>query len=488
MALDREREAFVAARRFGLGARPGEVASYRADPRAAVIAELDPISALLEDPRLPSSAAAFRTTWTYLAEEARLRRAPPPQVGAAAPQTIAPPLVALEKVTPKTVTAREATQKPPIVKVPPSPIEAIFRDELVARLNRQVATATPFVERLVNFWSNHFCISASKNAHVKAAAGAYEREVIRPHVLGRFHDMLLASAQHPAMLYYLDNSASTGPTSPSGLRTKRGLNENLGREILELHTLGVDGGYDQADVTAFATALTGWSFSDMKAKTAEPGTFSFFAERHSPGSVRILGRNYPQTGVDQAERALADFARHPATARHIARKLVRHFVGDVTPPGLANRLAAVFRETDGDLRAITVALVEADEAWSAPPIKVLSPWELLVATGRMLGIDWNFGEANRMLFLFGQPLWNVPFPAGWPDEDETWAAPASLLELLDAVSALARRNAGDRNVPRLAEETLGPFLRARTRQTIERAETRDTALALLVMSPDFLRR
>jgi uncharacterized protein (DUF1800 family) len=387
-----------------------------------------------------------------------------------------------------TATPKDLPTPQPLAKLGPDPSLATFRDELVARLDRQTATSTPFLERLVNFWSNHFCISVPKSSLVMAAAGAYEREVIRAHVLGRFHDMLLAAVRHPAMLAYLDNNNSIGPTSPAGLRTKRGLNENLGREIIELHTLGVDGGYTQADVAAFATALTGWSFPGMNSKKVEPATFFFFPERHSPGTVRILGKDYPQVGVDQAEAALADFARHPATARHVARKLVRHFVGDTAPPGLVDRLAAVFRQSDGDLRAVTVSLVEADEAWTAPPVKVLSPWDLLVATGRMLGIDWSFAEATRMLTLFGQPLWSVPFPAGWPDEDEAWAAPASLLELLDAVSALARRNAGDRNVLRLAEATLGPFLHQQTRRTIEQAATRDTALALLVMSPDFLRR
>ena len=486
MALDRERAAFVAARRFGLGARPGEIASYRSDPRAAVRAQLDPAAARLDDPKLPSSPEAFRAYWAYSNEVTRLREDYKRQLEASTARRGPPPGWTTVEAKSDLMAEPAPVPPPPPLKLPPAVDQTLSSEELVARLERQVTTTTPLVERLVNFWSNHFCISVQKNPLVRSAAGAYEREVVRPHVLGRFHDMAVASARHPAMLVYLDNFNSIGPTSPYGLRTKRGLNENLGREIIELHTLGVDGGYTQADVTAFATALTGWSYADTKG--AEPGTFVFFADRHSPGPVRILDKDYPQPDVEQGEAALADFARHPSTARHVTRKLVRHFVGDDAAPGLADRLAGVFLETEGDLGAVTAALLDADEAWNAPPAKVLSPWDLLVATGRMLDIDWSPAEANRMLNLFGQPLWNVPFPSGWPDDDYAWAAPNALLELLSAVSTLSRRNAGDRNVLRLANDALGPFLGAQTRRTIERAETRDIGLSLLIMSPDFLKR
>ena len=489
MTMDRERAAFVASRRFGLGAAPGEIERYRADPRGAVLAQLDPAAARLADPQLVSSAEALRRVWDEVERVKKLRESGTLQpAGFPQAQGSAPPASATSSERTRPTTGGAATAPAAPMTQPPSIEMQIFQVEFTARLGRQISTTTPFVERLVNFWSNHFCIAVDKNGAVRASAGAYEREVIRPFVLGRFRDMLMASAHHPAMLMYLDNTVSVGPRSTNGLRTNKGLNENLGREILELHTLGVDGGYSQADVTAFSTALTGWSASYVLLKGVEPGKFHFFPDRHEPGSVRILGKDYDQNGPAQAEEALEDFARHPATARHMGRKLVRHFVGDDAPAGLADRLAAVFHDTDGDLMAVSRALAEADETWSAPPAKVLSPWDFLIATGRMLGIDWSYGEATRMLNLFGQPLWNVPFPQGWPDDDEAWAASASLLELLDAVAALARRNGGDRNVARLADETLGSFLHPQTRRTVARAETPELALTLLLMSPDFLRR
>lgn len=472
MARDRERASFVAVRRFGLGARPGEIVALRDDPRGAVLAQLQPRAGLLASSDLPSTVEALRRYWVYIAEVKRLREAEPPK-----------PMAAAAPNSPST-----AAMSPMPAPMPASVPEQLHRGEFEARLDRQLSTTTPMVERLVNFWSNHFCVASRKGPMLRTVAGAYEREVVRPHVFGRFADMLSASAHHPAMLAYLDNNVSIGPSSKVGQRSKKGLNENLGREILELHTLGVEGGYSQADVTALSAALTGWDFAGMTAKSGEPGTFLFFPERHQPGPVRVLGKEYAQGGADQAEAIFEDLARHPATARHVARKLVRHFVGDQEPAGLVARLTRVFLDTDGDLRAVSSALVGSDEAWRAPPAKVLPPWDFLVATGRMLGIDWRFGEANRMLSLFGQPLWNVPFPSGWPDDDDAWAAPASLLELLDAVAALARRNAGDRNVPRLADETIGAFLHPETRRTIERAETPEIALTLLLMSPDFLRR
>ena len=481
MNMDRERWPVVASRRFGLGARPGEIASYRSDPRGAVLAQLDPKAALLGDPELLSSPEAIRRWWAFSAEEKMRREAPQPK-----PEAVAP--MAAPAAPPPPAGSTPPQPAPPPAAMPPNLPEQLYRAEVVARLARQSSTTTPLVERLVNFWSNHFCVSTRKGPNIRCAVGAYEREAIRPHVLGRFHDMVMASARHPVMLSYLDNSISVGPGSKAGLRTKKGLNENLGREILELHTLGADGGYSQADVTAFAAALTGWGVVGPQAKDSEPGTFNFDPARHQPGSVHILGKPYDQGGVEQAEAALADFARHPMTARHISRKLVRHFVGDGAPGGLVDRLAVVFRDTDGDLAAVTRSLVEAAEAWSAPPAKILSPWDFLIASGRMLGIDWSYGEANRMLNLFGQPVWSPNFPQGWSDDDDEWAAPSSLLELLDACAVLARRNAGDRNVSRLADETLGAFLHPRTRQAIARSETPEVALTLLLVSPDFLRR
>lgn len=458
MATSPNRDAFIALRRFGLGARPGEAAYLKADPRGAVLATLDPAAApLIGD--LAATPAINRDIWDLHEAEKRARAAAPAAMTA---QPAAPP--------------------------PPRLPARLYQAEIVARLDRQIGSDAPLVERLVNFWSNHFCVSAAKGDFLRGTAGAYEREAIRPHVLGRFVDMLKASAHHPAMLQYLDNQLSVGPNSKAGLKEKKGLNENLAREIMELHTLGVVAGYTQADVTEFARILTGWTLAYRNDREAEPGTAKFVPNRHEPGAFTVMGRRYAEAGAEQLDAALDAFAAHPATARHVARKLARHFAGDAAPDALIDRLARAFQDTGGDLAAVTTALVKSDEAWTPPQAKVLPPWDLLVATGRTLGINWTYPEAARMLNTFGQPTWEVPFPAGWPDDDDAWAAPDSLLEMLDAALALARRNIGDRDPGRLAEAVLGPLLGEPSRQAIRRAGSREEALALLVMSPEFLRR
>ena len=195
-----------------------------------------------------------------------------------------------------------------------------------------------FAERLVVFWSNHFCISANKGGLARMWAGSFEREAIRPHVFGRFADMLKAVEQHPAMLFFLDNQQSLGPDSRAGQNRKRGLNENLAREIMELHTLGVGGGYTQDDVTSLARIITGWTFAGRQGQLGAPGTFVFNANAHQPGPQRLLGKIYEDNGLAQGEAALADIARHPSTAKFIATKFARHFVADDPPPALVARL------------------------------------------------------------------------------------------------------------------------------------------------------
>src|SRR3981081_1016985 len=235
-------------------------------------------------------------------------------------------------------------------------------------------------EARVAFWSNHFCISANKGELARMWAGSFEREAIRPHVLGRFGDMLKAVEQHPAMLFFLDNQQSLGPESRAGQNRKRGLNENLAREIMELHTLGVGGGYSQEDVTSLARIITGWTFAGRQGQLGTPGNFVFNANAHQPGPQRLLGKTYEAGGLGQGEAALADIARHPSTAKFIATKFVRHFVADDPPPALVARLQDVFRKSDGDLKAMTTALLDSDEAWQGPLRQGARPYEVLGAS------------------------------------------------------------------------------------------------------------
>jgi uncharacterized protein (DUF1800 family) len=350
-------------------------------------------------------------------------------------------------------------------------------------------TECGFTERLVVFWSNHFCISAGKGELGRMWAGSFEREAIRPHVLGRFGDMLKAVEQHPAMLFFLDNQQSLGPDSRAGQNRKRGLNENLAREIMELHTLGVGGGYTQDDVTSLARIITGWTFAGRQGQLGPPGNFVFNANAHQPGPQALLGKTYADTGVAQGEAALADIARHPSTAKFIATKFARHFVADEPPPALVARLQAVFRKSDGDLRALATTLVDSDDAWQAPLTKLRSPYEFLVATGRLLAqIPDDPSRYLGGLNLLGQPLWSPTGPNGFPDTNAAWAAPEGMKLRLD-ISAQVASRLGDNVDPRdLLELVAAGAASPETRRTVERAESRQQALALLLMSPEFQRR
>jgi uncharacterized protein (DUF1800 family) len=360
-----------------------------------------------------------------------------------------------------------------------------------------VKSDTALLERLVSFWSNHFAVSALKGGAVRAIAGAYEREAIRPHVLGRFETMLMAVEQHPAMLIYLDNQLSIGPNSPAGRNRKRGLNENLAREILELHTLGVDGGYSQTDVTNLASLITGWAIAGQGGlgglgqgaqDRVPPGSFLFTPNRHEPGQLLVLGKTYGGKGRMSGEQALADLARHPATARHIAGKLASHFVSETPPPKLVAALAETFTRTDGDLAAVTRALVTADEVWTAPAKKVAPPADFAVSLVRGLELKTRPPELMRLANLLGQPLWQVQSPKGWTDEDNAWMGPAAVRERLRAAEKFARE------VPKLADprevaaDLFGTALSDASRQAIARAESREQALEILIMTPEFQRR
>jgi uncharacterized protein (DUF1800 family) len=483
MARDSQ-AALVALNRFGLGARggaSGDLVNAASDPRGFVKAELSRGNgALLEVPGLQSTPALAQAAFAYQLEIRQARMA------AKSAAMDAP------AGSDKTEMSTPATMQPDAPKPPPRPLNIIqktYRAEALARLQRAVIADCGFVERLVVFWSNHFCVSANKGALARMWAGAFEREAIRPHVLGRFGDMLQAVEQHPAMLFFLDNQQSLGPDSRAGLNRKRGLNENLAREIMELHTLGVAGGYSQDDVTSLARILTGWTFAGRLGKLGTPGSFIFNANAHEPGAQLLLGKTYQDNGVAQGEAALADIARHPSTAAFIAGKFARHFVADDPPPALVARLRQAFHSSDGDLKALALALLDSDEAWQAPQTKMRSPYEFLVATGRLLArIPDDPGLYLGGLNLLGQPLWSPAGPNGFPDTNAAWAAPEGMKLRLD-VSAQVASRIGDSIDPRqLLELAAADAASPETRQTVERAESRQQALALLLMSPEFQRR
>jgi len=466
-------DAVIATNRFGLGARPGEMAVAASAPREWLRKQVAGKRELpTELKSVPSSAAAFDVYRQALQERRTARR-----------------------------TRDDKSKDDPVKQVMDSlrqRILPLYLDHVATRYRVATHTQESFRERLVHFWTNHFAVSADK-PQVLALAGTLENEAIRPHLAGSFTEMLLAVEAHPAMILYLDNQGSIGPHSMLAERRVRrtgrqlGLNENLAREILELHTLGVSGGYTQADVTAFAHALTGWSVGGGPQEDAtfdnDTGQFVFRGVAHEPGAQTILGKRYAEAGVDQARTVLRDLARHPATATHIATKLARHFIADSPPQGAVDRLAKVFRDSNGDLPSVHAALIDLPDAWVQTPQKFKTPHEFVVSTFRMLDfIPVQPPQIIAPFQLLGQRPYTPGSPAGWSDIASQWDGPDALLNRIEWSSELAAHT-GKRSEPlKLGDTALGVALTDRTRQAIARAESAAQGITLLMASPDFQRR
>src|SRR5215470_10792728 len=378
MALDPKTQAALALYRFGLGPRVGSIAGIASDPRGALLAELDGAGAgRIGNADLLTSGTAARVAFAFQQAQRAARQAERAAQQAAAPSGgAAPPQMKDQSATPPPA---------PVRNPGPGVPQQIYLAEAKARIHAALGAKIGFLERLVWFWSNHFCVSADKG-NVRQICGAYEREVIRANVLGRFSDMLLAAESHPAMLIYLDNARSIGPDSIAGLRQKRGLNENLAREILELHTLGVRTVYTQEDVTRFANVITGWTVIERR-DPERAGDFVFNPNMHQPGAQTVVGKSYAEGGVEQGRAVLAALARHPATAKHVATKLARHFVADEPPPALVERLAKRFRDTQGDLKEVSKAMVSAPESWDTPRNKLKRPGEWIISAMRAAAVQ-----------------------------------------------------------------------------------------------------
>lgn len=464
--------AAIALNRFGLGARAGE--PLPPDPKGWLLTQFERYT-----PQ-PAAWAALPSGPALVVEYANLFRVVRETTSDAAAEQAA-----------RRTLARETQRQ--------------YRAAVNARAGTALDTPAPFVERLVHFWANHFAVSIEK-APVANLAGAFEAEAIRPHVLGRFEDMLLAVEHHPAMLLYLDQARSTGPGSPAARRAARinperprGLNENLAREILELHTLGVRSGYSQEDVTELARALTGWSIGSLPGTPysagqggvppGTPGAFMFYPALHEPGARTVLGRRYEQLGESQAQAILRAVAALPATAQHIANKLARHFVADTPPPALVERLAAAFLQSGGDLPSVYRALVESPEAWNPAQAKFKTPWEWALSALRGLGLRELQGmPLAPALAQLGQPVWRPGSPAGYDDIAASWAAPDALVRRVELAQRLAAQAGSTLDARALGPQLLPGAFSPSTATLIERAESPATALALLLASPEFLRR
>jgi len=456
--------AAIAAHRFGLG--EPDLAVVGADPQGWLLAQIGPADAQ-RGTALPSAADGLRAQDAYLQRRRQTRAEPETMAGAPAERRF------------------------------DDPFRELVQTDVAARLATAATTQRPFAERLALFWCNHFTVSLAKGA-VRGLVGAFEREAIRPHIADNFEQLLGAATRHAAMLRYLDNALSAGPHSRVVARLARrqqrggevpritGLNENLARETLELHTLGVDGGYTQADVTALAAVLTGWRAPRLP--RGDEASF-FDAPWHEPGVKTVLGKRYGE-GPQALADVLHDLTRHPATARFVAGKLARHFVADDPPPSLVDRLARAFADSAGDLSAVYRELVRAPEAWQAAATKLKTPEELVLSSARVLRV----GEAmlargrDAGIGMMGQRVQAAPSPAGWPDRAEEWLGPEAVWKRLEWATRVGDRLGRQLDARALAQRALGPWLGDDSRQQIDRAADGPQALALLLMAPEFQRR
>jgi len=364
--------------------------------------------------------------------------------------------------------------------------------DLRARIAGQVTAGTGFSHRLTAFWDNHFAVEMSSHTRVMMAPDL--RYTLSTYLGGYFADMLVAAVTHPAMLSYLDQNISAGPNSPEGKKGRRGLNENLAREILELHTLGVGAGYTQKDVTHFAELLTGLDFNT--------DGFVFSPRMAEPGPMPVLGRSYatgPEKGFGDIEAALRDIASRPETARYLSRKLVRFFIADDPPESIAGACEEAWRGSNGHLPTVYRALLDHPDSWRAPFAKARTPEEFVVASLRALNppmLDaaetWERKQINswliRPLTAMGQPYGKPPGPDGWPDEATAWITPPALAARIEWAFGLARDEASDTDPRVFVETALGPLASPTLRRAVAGAETRPEGVALVLASPAFNRR
>lgn len=464
VTIDKDLRAAIAVTRFGLGAKPGEIAFAREDPEGYLTAQIRPEGA--------DQPASVSTTTTRRMKELRAYHH----------------IHAADK--------RAGQDKSAPTKAARRLLRREGEADLLGRMQLGADTSAGFRERWALFWANHFTVSAKKRS-VVALVGPFEQEAIRPRVFGRFEDLLDASTRHPAMLIYLDQAKSIGPDSPKGrLRDKgakhNGLNENLAREIMELHTVGVGSGYTQADVTEFARALTGWSIDgdrELGGADDHGEGFSFRDRAHEPGARTIMNRHYAAGGPEQARAAMKDLAASPHTAHHIAVKLARHFVADDPPPTLVARLEQAYAKTDGHLGAVARALIEAPEAWDPAPSKFKTPYEFMISSWRAAGVMPDDAPSiDAAMTAMGQKPLVAPSPKGWPEEAQAWCAPDAVIKRMVWSEDFAAAATGAHDPVQLARNALGARLTPRVAKTIARAESRPEGFSILLMSPEFQRR
>lgn len=388
----------------------------------------------------------------------------------------------------------------------------IVQQAAEARILRAVWSHRQLQEVMVDFWYNHFNVFGEKGLD-HLWVGAYEAEAIRPYVLGHFRDMLLATARHPAMVFYLDNVQNSAPGSRGPAGKELGFNENYAREVMELHTLGVDGGYTQADVVSLARILSGWTIDRAAIRNGVGGGFAFDASRHDFGPKMFLGRPIAASGEAEGLAALDLLGRSPATAHRIAFLLAQYFVADAAAPALVDRLAERFAETDGDIRAVLKALFASPEFRDSIGDKYKTPYRFVLSAVRASGVAVeNPRPLLGAMARLGMPLYRCATPDGYKNTADAWLNANSTTLRINFATALARGNLpvaspppvppepqpvsdpapaavpkGEPVDPAKLEAVLGASLSEKTRAAVAEAPPRLRA-ALILGSPDFMRQ
>jgi uncharacterized protein (DUF1800 family) len=449
--------AAIATTRFGMGARPGDIAEATSDPAGWLIAQLTDSG--------PRQLSDVRTSQDGL--RALMANRPPGRRGQREP----------------TAQQRQAQEEQRRIS------RRALGQHISQRTSLAVATPASFTERWIRFWSNHFSVSA-KNPGTTASVAGLEAEIIRPLAFNRFEDLLVAVETHPAMLTYLDNARSVGPNSRAGQRRGLGINENLAREILELHTLGVNGGYSQDDVEALANTLTGWTVGRARIHTAgQQGDGIFDPRLHEPGRQRVLGETFSDNGADQARNVLRHLARQPATRRFVCTKLARHFLADTPAEADITHLEQAWSRHNGDLAELAMALVASPGAFAPEQRKFKTPEEFLISSMRALEIPPLPVRTLQGIYqAIGQRPFSAPSPQGWPDTEGAWSGPDAIMKRIEFANEMGGRIRGDLDPRSLAPDILGARLNPATGLAIARASSVSQGLTLLLMSPEFQRR
>lgn len=465
--MNNESRAVIASNRFGFGARPGDLGRISGDPDAWLLRQIE------QPEPLGSGVSNSQSALAGFIEFRKQKRTDRAGAGDK-PDSVAD------------------------IKNLAGAMRPVYMEHVMARTAQLVNTSTPFYERLVHFWSNHFAVSAD-NPQMTGLAGTLETEAIRPHVNGRFTDMLIAVEKHPAMLTYLDNFQSIGPNSllarHAGKRKRKrkfDINENLAREILELHTLGVDSVYTQKDVSTFAKVISGWTYGglfDRRINIGETGKFVFNHYMHEPGTKKVLNKAYPDSGLGQGEAVLKDLALHPHTARHLATKLARHFIEDEPSEYHIDTLAQTYLQSRGFLPAVYERLITFGEIWQTPFAKYKTPADYLYSIFRSISyVPEQARQIIAPLTVLGQAPFKPGSPAGWPDTAKQWSGGEALFKRLEFAISVANKIGNRVNPAALAGLITGPLLSEQSKTAISRADSAAQGLALFFSSPEFLRR